>query len=191
MKAGVADGSNPSYHQDSTPGVIGITEKGECILDTDVSSTDSPVLFQERKHFINFGEDTVIGCYLRMTSQEVVDFCSAYSDSKLRMLARNPPTRESLTATGGVATVWKFGFTHVGEWGNSTGMGSFLEIEDMGDEAADKSPAATSVNSGSCEVLASTEFQFLYAYFGEYGNPQAKVVAATASNRRMTVQHTL
>lgn len=37
----------------------------------------------------------------------------------------------------------------------------------------------------------ATEYQFLFSYFGEFGNPQAKVVAATGRNRKMTVQHTL
>jgi len=77
------------------PAIVGITRTGECVLDTQADNVDSDILYLEDKRFVNFGEDSVIGCNLLMNAQELFDFCSAYSDSKLRMLARNPPTRES------------------------------------------------------------------------------------------------
>ena len=70
-------------------------------------------------------------------------------------------------------------------------VGDFIEIEDIGSVKSVVSEESVQYQSGSCDVLASQEYQFLYSYFGEFSNAQAKIVATTGRNIRTVIQHTL
>ncbi len=68
-----------------------------------------------------------------------------------------------------------------------------MKIEDIGSDPNRKElgEETSRSKSGACDVLMSQEYQFLYSYFGEYSNAQAKIVAATGRNIMQVIQHTL
>jgi len=157
------------------PGFSGIEREGKCLLSTNKNLSDLSVL----RH-MKFGEDTSFGCIHPLTQTELETFCGKDDDDVLQMFKKAPPT-----VSGGTPTVWSFPFTHVAAHGNTEidAMNDWVFIESIGEGRIGE--------TGPCNVLVGMEFTFLYAYFGEFENPQPRIIAARGQKIRTSLSHTL
>jgi len=113
---------------------------------------------------VTFGEDMALSCSLSVSASEFVALCAAGATGYLGLWAVN--------ATGGGGAEP----SHVGQLGNADPAKYWQWVAIGGAGAA---PAGTvDANFASCKGLTtSLNVEFLWAYVGEAGNPQAKVVA--------------
>jgi tectonic-1/3 len=112
---------------------------------------------------VTFGEDMALSCSLSLAPADFTALCAAGAAPYVGLWAVN--------ATGGAAEP-----THVGQLGNAD-PAKYWQWVAIGGAGAP--PVGTlDANFASCRGLATSfNLELLWAYVGEAGNPQAKVVA--------------
>jgi len=179
----LVDGSCDSFtpRQDAT--VPGILPGGTCaLLNASTSET------QEVK--INFGENTMFGCSLDLTREELKSLCGGTS-----ALANGFVGYLKMLPFGRTGSSW----TQIAAFGSvpddAQDPADFVQVEEEQRTESlvfTDSDAAQKASSSTCSgAIVGVELEVIYSSFGKVGNPQMKVVGARMSHQLGVLAYTL
>jgi len=122
---------------------------------------------------VNFGEDSISGCVLRLTYDNFTQMCS-----------QTGPLVRSTGSSSGEVRVPKYlwvdeASAYIGKFGNADPLDASQWLKMTLEEQPDTPTLEPGLRS--CKYLTtSLHFQFLVGHVGDVGNPQAKVIGARA-----------
>eukprot|EP00929_Paragymnodinium_shiwhaense_P112014 TRINITY_DN80265_c0_g1_i1.p1 TRINITY_DN80265_c0_g1~~TRINITY_DN80265_c0_g1_i1.p1 ORF type:complete len:672 (-),score=85.63 TRINITY_DN80265_c0_g1_i1:177-2192(-) len=157
--------------------VPGVMPDGLCAYKTDSGKT--------RPMGINFGEDAVFGCVLRLTRLELKSLCQSSAGGSGVGFAE----MLQILSFGQLGGRW----TAVGSYGRVRSDADWLEVtaqpttEILSFDDGDLSRASTSTCSGA---VVGVNLEVLYSPFGEVHNPQLRIVAARQSHKLGSLRYT-
>lgn len=181
-----SSGTCSSYGARAEATVPGITMAGTCRH----VNTSCTVEQDDARVPINFGENSMSGCTVSLTREELAAFCRAGADA----------------ATGftGLLAMLPFGrsgnrWTHIAAFGSvptsAQDPADWVQVEELTrtevPEFSDSAGAQKASNSTCTGVVTGVDLEVIYSYFGDVQNPQAKIVGARISHRLGVLSFTL